>query len=241
MEPGLVLLGTIHCDPLGFRRLRRLLSEYRPDLILVELSPFALEYRRENSAQLARTLHLNLRQVSRDLHIQFRQALRHPRIRAIGRQIGLPFEYRAAAAYARDEWPAEIVPVDSSEFSREWIAEWPELISRENLRTLLELDDSEPPEWMRYEQAARIIRREPGAVTVNIQGFRDLGLWRNRERQLAVNTLAELERKRPVRPIYVGGWRHLVAEGEPESLRSILQIDLSRCLLLDRGWLLPGS
>jgi len=232
LKSALILLGTVHSDPLGYGRTKAFLSDYRPDLILVEISPFALQYRKEHAVRLLGELLSNLRHAAQKAGIDFGQALRHSAIRAIARQLALPFEYRASAAYAA-KFFATVVPVDWSEFSRRWIGTWPELISTANLEVLLRREDSQPSIAGRYEQAAARIGGDRSAI--HVQVGKDLPAWQDRERHIEAEIRSNLARSGPRRPLYIGGWQHLVAGGEPRSLRELLEIGLSSCHLLDRG------
>lgn len=228
----LVLVGTIHSDPQGYRRTRRLLERHSPDLIFVELSPYGLRYRQDNGSALWRTFSENLRLAARRLAVEPPKARRHRRIDAIARQIKLPFEYRAAAAYASRRG-ATVIAADSSEFSRQWIETWAELISAQNLEILLTMDSTPDPVSRQYDTAARLIRGDvpaPGTLS-----DKDFSLWQDREEGLARNIRTGLFRNNPVRPLYIGGWMHLMSHGRLRSIRDLLGISLTRCFLLDRG------
>ncbi len=227
----MVLLGAIHRDPLGFKRTTAFLWRYRPDLILAEISPFALEYRQKNAPRLYREFRANLRTAAESAGINFLAALKHPQISRIGRQLHLPFEYRASAAYCR-EFGGEVVPVDWSDFSRGWIDTWPELISAANLEVLLRINDRPPSMPESYDLAARIIT---GRFPAPIQHLDDADRWQTREEHIIETILATLEVRQPIRPVYIGGWQHLTRGGPLPSIRDVLDIELTECFLLDRG------
>jgi pheromone shutdown protein TraB len=56
----LFLLGTMHSDPDGLGRAARFFRAANPDLILVELSPFARVFRRKHQPSFEKLLRLNL-------------------------------------------------------------------------------------------------------------------------------------------------------------------------------------
>ena len=232
LPPDLVLLGVIHHDPMGYKRTGDFLSRYRPDLVLVEISPFGLRYRELNARRLYRVFRQNLRAAAKRAGIAFRVAITNPTITRIGRQLHLPFEYRASAAYCA-RTAAQVVPVDWSDFSSQWIATWPELISPENLETLLRLEEKSLSIPANYDLAARAIlggrsAQEPLDPDEVLPGHQ-------REEHIASEILARLESSAPDRPLYIGGWRHLISGGTFRTLRDILGIGLSGCFLLDRG------
>jgi hypothetical protein len=231
-QNSLVLLGVIHSDPLGYRRTLAFLSRHRPDAILVEISHYALRYRMEHSRRLLRRFHANLRTAARNASMDYRKALGHPRIAAIARQITLPFEYRASAAFAAASG-ATVAPVDRSEFSTIWIETWAELICAENLETLLKIEDAPASVASGYELAARKIRGDFPAPDLWTGG--DISLWRRREDHIVSEIFSVLARSRSERPFYIGGWRHLVHSETVRTVRDAFAVDLSRCFLLDRG------
>jgi hypothetical protein len=235
MLEKLLLLGTVHNDPAGYDKALRFLEEARPDLVLVELSPFARVFRRRHKADLEKLLVSNLRKAATRNHISFRRAERHPRIGAIRRQIDLPFEYMAACAYTRRHCKRMLL-VDYSLFSRRLISSWPELVSIENLATLLSLPSSRTPTVSReYRLAARRVFLNGLSVKDVLEsgGEETLELWRERERHMARQITIALEAFKPYNPIYIGGWWHLTAGGSIRTLREILDVPLCRCFLLD--------
>jgi hypothetical protein len=166
------------------------------------------------------------------LKVDFRTALKDPRISAIIIQIGLPFEYRASVSYARLNG-VEVVPVDYSEFSMEWISTWPELISSENIESLLKLETAVIPVTQHYREAARGIARRSSSP--DIWAGKDSPLWQKREGYIAAAIRSQLEINAVSRPVYIGGWQHLIARGRLKTIRDILEIEESNCILLDHG------
>lgn len=236
---NLVLIGTLHSDPLGYARTRILLSQIHPDLIFVELSPYALHYRKENARHLLREFSRNLRIAATAAGYSFREALLHSSITAIRRQIVLPFEYRASEAYASRAAGVGILAVDWSEFSRQWIQTWEELISRENIQSLLREEMKDSPVHVQYEQAANTISGE--SPSPDLWTGKDFPIWQNREEHITTTIRSALLHLSPRRPVYIGGWRHLIAGGPLRTVRNSLGIDISHCFLLDRGALRCGA
>ncbi len=225
---GLILLGTVHSDPKGFARTSAFLERHRPDLILVEISPFALQFRKEHSSKLRKVFLDRLRTTSRKLQVEFRRTVKHVQITAILRQIGIPFEYRASAAYAK-RTGTDLIMVDYSDFSRRWIETWQEMISAENIDRLLELDSAGPPVSSLYARAARRISAESLQPDIRpADAFR----WQERERQIASEITSSLERFNPMRPIYIGGWWHLSCGKSIKTVRELLGIKAACCRLL---------
>ena len=227
---GLILLGTVHSDPKGFARTRTFLEQHRPDLILVEISAFALKFRKEHSSGFRKVFLEHLRTISKKLKIEFSRAVKHVQITAILRQISIPFEYRASAAYAK-RTGTDLIGVDYSDFSRGWIETWQEMISAENIERLLELDSVGLPVSSLYAQAARRIGGEPLRPETRPA---DALRWQEREEQMAYEITSALERFNPVRPVYIGGWWHLCCGTSIKTVRELLGIEEACCRLLDR-------
>jgi hypothetical protein len=228
---SLLLLGTIHCDPKGYSRTRAFLEFHRPDLILVEISKFALKFRKQNSFELRKIFLERLQIVSRKMKIEFRTALRRAEIVSILCQIKLPYEYRASAAHAK-RTGTDLIAVDYSEFSREWIGTWPEMISAENIERLLELENTRLPVSSLYAQASRRITGGPSPHEE--APSRDAARWQEREDFMASQITSALDRLNPDRPVYIGGWRHLCSGGRIKTIRELLSVDAGFCMLLDR-------
>ena len=238
LHERLTLVGTVHRDPDGYVKCLELLRSLSPDLVLVELSPFGLFFRKRNGRRLQRTLRRNLKEAARTRSIKLDLTLSHPEIEAIRLQLNLPFEYRAAVAYSR-ETGADYRLVDSSHFSRRLIESWPDLITTENLEWLLSSSSHVPPVSKLYQTATRLIRggnpsdafgEEP--VSPDDHEDDDDDPWRVRELFLAARISSHLAALEPSKPFYLGGWTHLTAGGRLPTLRDILGAEPSRCILL---------
>jgi hypothetical protein len=235
----LTLVGTVHGDHQGFERTACLLRLLQPDLVIVELSPYARAFRDSNQVSLQRTLKQNLRAAAGGCSLPFRHALTHPEIKAIRRQLVLPFEYRAARRFSQASG-SNLSLVDYSPFSRKMIKLWPEMLSSRNLAFLLSLPrDVRPPVTKTYDWAAGSIRGEvpsPAGLVERADADTDL-LWEHRERRMAYLIRSILHSIRPLRAVHLGGWQHLAVGGNFPSLRELLGIELGHCCLLDRGFL----
>ncbi|MBU1743207.1 MAG: hypothetical protein KKC37_16860, partial [Proteobacteria bacterium] len=55
----LTLVGVVHLDPEGEAKLAGLLQDLRPDLISLQISPFAIRWRRARAPELAARLARN--------------------------------------------------------------------------------------------------------------------------------------------------------------------------------------
>ena len=233
----LIIVGVVHGDPNGFERTLDALSCLKPDLILIELSPFGRSLRARLQKSLLRTLADSVSKACIDLGLRSREAQRRPEIARIRRQLCLPFEYRAARRHcARND--SRILLCDCSEFSRQWVASWPGMISPANIRSLLSNPGTAPRHEIgnAYGMAARALAAELALADERpssraLESRWDSG-WDRRERHLASTVWAALHALRPRNPVYLGGWRHLLLGQSPPTLRELLGIPRHRCILL---------
>jgi hypothetical protein len=230
------LLGTVHGDPRGCKRLQRFLQGFKPDLLLVELSPFAWAIRKTYRHSLHRTLSENIRQAARVSNLDWRQAFAHPEVQAIRRQIAMPFEFRASHHYARtnNKW---MVLIDRSDFSVALVSHWSELLSITNLTLLLSLPATRKRQSVanQYRRAHRLVHSPPPETDIpprSAFGWPE-GRWLDREFSLAERIRSIIDAIVPARCVYVGGWEHLGNLADPPSLRSILGVCVEQCHLLN--------
>lgn len=201
MEP-LFLVGTVHLDPGGYDRLKSLLFELKPETVTVDVSPYALEFRRTLGREY-RSLLDNFRREDGSLP---------PALAAVDVQLQVPFEYRAADDFA-ERRGARVVPVGDSAQSQKHLGHLSrELMTTDNLVKLASRE--EPPlseqvekEW---ERARKYYR----------QGSSAAGDLSKADRRLA-RQIKEYAGREPV--VHVGGWEHLkglsdlLAEFQPET------------------------
>jgi hypothetical protein len=82
-----------------------------------------------------------------------------------------------------------------------------------------------------YARAARRINGAPlGPETRPADAMR----WQEREKQMAYEITSALERFKPARPVYIGGWWHLCCGTGTKTVRELLGIEAACCRLLDR-------
>ena len=230
---SLLVVGVVHLDPNGYGKALQFFQRHRPDLILVELSPFGRRFRRKHGKALRKRLRKNLKKAAKSSAMSCSRARRHPAVRNIFRQFALPFEYRAAVRYAGTSG-ARVVLVDSSRFSRYWIGFWPELTAVDNLQKLLASAAAHPSAPSIYRAAQNSLRSQPNGAHPQVRfevGCQD-EMWGEREHHLADRILDTLTRRRPHRPIYIGGWQHLTVNAVSPTLRQILRLEPSQCCLL---------
>ncbi len=193
----LLLIGTVHGDPQGYDRAWKLLRDFQPDLVTVEVSYFSLRYRQRREGLWQRRLQQALAELPSG-------AAMHLAIRRLAAQVALPFEVRVARDYARGSgipWR----PLDLGGPARRHLPRYDrELLSPENLRALLEtadepLEDYVSGEYRRAQMSCRRPLWRP--LGVNPETVR-------RERFLARRLRRHLAKFSRV--AHLGGWEHLV-------------------------------
>jgi hypothetical protein len=234
----LLLIGTVHRDPDGAGKLKKLLAEKHPVAVAIEVSPYGLFYRRRNGRRLLRRLMKTVNRLAADLQVSWQ---RWGQIHAIRTQIQLPFEYRAALSYCR-ETGAMLSCIDSSTWSKRWIDNhWYHLLSRENLEILL----AERPQDQKqkvsggYRMAALLLRsREDPLVPAVAQTWSADLHWQQRENDLAQSLEKLYATVVKGGLAYVGGWQHLLGPNAGGTLYERLEHLQPRRVLLDgeKAW-----
>ncbi len=229
----LLLIGTVHRDPDGPVKLRKLLAEERPVALAVEVSPYGLFYRRRNFRQLRRRLVRRVKRLALELEVSWRD---WGQINAIQLQLAVPFEYRMAQKYCRDSGAA-LACIDSSLWSKEWINKhWQLLLSNENLEALLQCS----PETLskevarEYKIAAFLLSEKEQSFASAFTGtFSADSRWQQREVELAQVLEETYARVHEGRVAYVGGWQHLLRPNSGGTLYDRLKHLQPRRILLN--------
>lgn len=178
----LIVVGTVHLDPDGFSLLVKALDKFAPDLVTVDVSNYAVEFRRSRSAAFLQRLE-TFRRPDGKLP---------PALEAVAAQLAVPFEARAAEA-----WGGKFMLVGSDDDSRQrlFLLE-NELMTNENLTFLA--DESSPclqTQVQRQWEKARSEYLRPAAIEACDARIADI------LRYLAADTDGVL--------LHVTGWQHL--------------------------------
>ncbi|MDY0041974.1 MAG: hypothetical protein RBS57_16805, partial [Desulforhabdus sp.] len=203
------------------------------DMLFVELSPYGYRFRRKHRRRLQKRLKLNLKQAAKQCSISYSRAWNHYEIKRVRGQLALPFEYRAAVKYAQTTNTA-VALVDSSSFSRRWIAFWAELISTDNLQTLLSLPAQHTPAHHLYQLAKRGVagKVSPTGLPLLAGDREEEGIWAERERYMAQQIRRAINTRTLKRALFIGGWWHLTTGNGIPTIRDLLALDASQCLVL---------
>lgn len=197
-----VFIGVVHRDPEGEERLYQALERLEPDLITVEVSPYAIAFRRQNGNRLRKKLK----------KILSTDELGHGEIQGIAETLKIPFEARAAEHYV-GEHGAVVELVDDSGISMAFLGELEdEVLSAENLRGLLSKPDIPLRKTIEsfYSRYRALMTKEP--VPSAMLGFssRRLALLEWRDEMMEQRIRCLWRKHHPNRWVHVGGVVHLL-------------------------------
>jgi hypothetical protein len=228
-HPPLLMIGTVHRDPGGKSKLLGLLRRERPSVVSVEISPYARVFRARKSAALRSILRENLRRIHREEGRPWKDILSHSAIQGIFLLLKEPYEWRAATAYV-SETGSGLQDIDLSPVSKEKLSHLSDIVSRENLRTLLRLSLSPLPEQVEgHYRRARFLFSHPPSV------------WhKSRELEERESIMAQKIRRLVLqgegkKVAHIGGWEHLLELSEGLTLYNSLKDLRPRRLLLEDG------
>ena len=234
-EKELLLIGTVHRDPDGAAKLRKLLAEERPVALAVEVSSYGLFYRQKNSRFLLRRLMRRVKRLARDLKVSWRD---WGQIEAMRIQLQVPFEYRMAQRYCRDTGAA-ISCIDSSLWSKSWINNhWQQLLSSANLKGLLQDSPANLAEEVDREyKIAALLFNSPGRSlsAAYTRPWSTDHSWQKREMGLAKMVEKTYARVQEGLVAYVGGWQHLLGLSTGGTLYEHIEHLEPRRVLLNDG------
>ncbi len=222
---ALTLVGTVHRSG-GEALLAELLLRERPEIVTLEMSPYALAFRRGRGPSLLARLDAILDRLAAETHRAPETLRPHPRIEAIRTLVALPFEYTAAAAYAE----ATGIPVDLIDSSlisaRKLRRVERELITLENMRTLLTLEPESPQEDHRLARAMTGEKTDPAIRRAFLATRRGPEAIGERDRRMADAIRRRAAEGR--RMVHIGGWIHLMEDEQKETLYERVR-DLEPC------------
>jgi len=214
---SLMMVGTVHRDPHGFAKLSQLLEREQPDLITVEVSPYARFFRSRESASMRTALRRNLQKIGREKGRPLHQIISHSAILGIFFLLKEPYEWRAAKAYA-DRQGITPWEVDLSLYSQEKLSHLGPLISEENLRFLLRNPSPSLSEQVKFLYSrARFFFFHPPSVWPRDQEIKE------RESYMAARIRRLVRGKKGKKIMHVGGWEHLIELPQGKSLFGLLE------------------
>jgi len=230
----LTLIGTVHRDCAGEKRLTELLEELAPDLITLEMSQAAFDYRQMYARPLLLRLERILDQLAEAGEETKERLASHPRIIGIYELLAFPFEYRAAETFAAPRGiPVQMIDLSSVSLTKLRRVERG-LITKRNIKTLLNLPVEEGPAIPEnYNCANSLLACEaPEALRwAFLRGRRGEEGIGPRDAAMA-DAIGRLLAQNPGHLAHIGGWVHLVEDPQGETLRSRLAAANPTCRLL---------
>ena len=236
MPANPVLIGTVHHDPRGYKKLYALLTALKPDLITLELSPYGRGFRTKNQTKLSRkllALYKKARAVNTHHTVSDESGQLPSPIQSLVCTLNYPFEFLAARDYAH----ACRVPfycIDLSPVSRQKMLILKlETFSIINISALLILPDKNLQESVNlcYKKAQNIWQSDnciqKAAVTQHSAVV-------EREKHMS-RRIRNLVRRHPDKKLaHIGGWEHFTENADCITIYQLLR-DLApeRILLTD--------
>ncbi len=214
---SLVMVGTVHRDPQGYGKFIYLLEQERPSLITIEVSPYARIFRAQQAAALRATLRKNLQKIGREEGRPLREILSQSAILGIFLLLKEPYEWRAAKAYA-DRHGIDLRGIDLSSYSKDKLSHVAELISLENLRTLLRIPSLALSKQVEsHYSRARFLFGHPPSFWPTIKEVK------HREAYIAEEIRSLVQQESGKKILHAGGWEHLIESPRGKSLFGLLK------------------
>lgn len=212
MAAPLVMLGVIHRDPEGAERLALALAGREWGLVSVEVSPFALAWRRRRGPELLARLAANLPAAARAAGLSPAEAAAHPGPAWLRAYLEPPYEWTVSRRLAAARG-APCVALDFSALSRRLLAGADELVGPANLARLLSAPVPAGAGLERRRAADLMAGRGGWPRPPAPEPAREAGL----ARRIARLAAAAARRGRGGL-VHVGGWQHLLSGQDPPAL-----------------------
>ena len=137
----LFLLGAVHRDPAGKKRLLGALEDLKPNAISLEVSPASVELRRKWGRRWTFMFKERLAGLARETGLSPGRLMMGSALRGVYEYLRLPYEYRAAMEYARDH-DRPVFLLDDSELAARYLnLVEREILSYRNMTLLAEAED----------------------------------------------------------------------------------------------------
>lgn len=219
----ITLVGTVHRS-VNQAALLALLENLSPDIITLEMSPWAVHWRLSEAPCRLRRLEGILNRLAQVGRLERMELDRHPEVRGIRSLLAFPDEFRAAAAWSAPRGiPLRLIDLSAISIRKLKRVEQ-ELVTFRNVRTLLSLPRQEAG-GERYGAARRFVEGSPGrevtqAFLARRRGEEGIGV---RDRWMARAIGRRVRGNPTVHLVHLGGWVHLVEDEAGETLFSRLK------------------
>jgi hypothetical protein len=209
----LTLLGTVHRDPRGLKRLVEDLVRLTPQIITLEFSVYGLRYRLKNKRALNDMLVRGLMEIrgSDNLSMQdLKKLLQSKGLGGIKALLDLPFEYKGATFYSQRRG-LPLYCLDTSFFSRQLLSHVNELLATENLKKVIAFETAPLRETVSREYRHAESLLFGGVQSPWIQPPPLDEAWKARERIISDRVRKVLTQYPGHHIVHIGGWQHLAA------------------------------
>ena len=236
MQSYLFLIGTVHHDPRGYKKLYAQLSALKPDLITLELSPYGRGFRTKNHKRLSRRL-LSLYKkafgVNPHHDVSPESVLLPSPVQSLVYTLNYPFEFLAARDYAHS-CRVPFYCIDLSRVSRQKMHMLKrETLSINNISMLLTLPDKNLQESVDlcYKKAHNIWQADNVCKKVAVtQHAVDM----EREKHMSRRIKNLVKRHPDKKLVHIGGWEHFTAHaGCATMYEQLMDLEPKRVLLTD--------
>ncbi len=230
----IVLVGTVHRDPHGHHKLLSLLHREDPEYITLEMSPYAVEFRKKKRVALTKKVCDMVGELGREgLAVPYPDPFSHPTIGNVLTLVDFPYEYLTASFFSKSRHiPFECI--DKSYFSKKRLSKLErELITKENLRALIRWDPEEFKGGVDREYTMATLAFKSGQMTIDRSSNHQELVTRDRYMAKRIRKLLRSLNLRKL--VHIGGWEHLVDAEKRETLFTLLSDLHPQRVLLPRS------
>jgi hypothetical protein len=193
---NLAILGVIHRDREGAPLLARWLEKWRPEAVTLEFSSYGLHYRQTEGRKVKeRARYVALQMMSEGKHVN--QAA----LDGVFAFLEEPFEFTVASAYATPRG-LPLFLIDGDVYSRLKLGDAEELVSPDNLATLL---SGPTPEGSELQKALARLSLSYGLGVIPYT--EEMAV---RDREIRDRIAALMEAHSGARFLHICGWQHLL-------------------------------
>jgi hypothetical protein len=194
-EGQFIMLGIIHRDENGLAILKDWLARIKPDVVTLELSHYGIRFRKEFGEEYKRRIDRIFMQRKERGEPSNKGALA-----SLLSYISIPYEYEATSEYAAENGiPFYLIDMDF--FSYVKLKSIEDLLSEENIETMLSLTDA--PNGSQEMAAARLYFKK--GITI-VQYDREMYI---RDRYMSSKIQDFMKQSNDKKFLYVCGWQHL--------------------------------
>jgi hypothetical protein len=223
MNSEVIFLGTSHIDPEGYERLHAFLKRIKPQIIILEVSGFAILFRKTIGVLCRKILLKRVKRYNLEMNAEIENAAGF---------FDIPYEYRASKRYARAHG-ARVILADISLLSCIRLVPSYQFMRKKNIRSLSETREN------RFAGERKIAKRvftdsDPLLIRVKASAFTKDRLLSIREKILIRRVNKIISRYHNRKIAYIGGWEHLIDDPEKRTLYSNCNLPKKREIIFLR-------